>query len=330
VLTVNLLVDPLWFGAGNRLTSRNFVFNERHAKVNLFRQDAQRYDCLVFGSSRSTLLNASLVAGHDCFNFALSGGLVGEFVVLAEYLRDSGVRPSLVIVGVDDFNFRREADLERLPEFIRRHQVPPGRLRTYLSFDVLDFSIQTLRDLSPMPRYYREDFVADIRPDAPVYRPVRNSGEVDPDSDGSGDPAGPPGFAAARLEDYARLRQVFSAARFIGYIPPVSAWEIEELASQKLMDEYLLVMHTLARSYDLFLDYSIPSEITWDITTTYDGSHYNLEVNRLIAEDLGGTGTGSGFGMRVDGIGLADYRHAHEVALARFRDLRVEVEAEGD
>jgi len=320
VLALNLLVDPLWFDGGNRLTKRNFVFNERHAKVNLYRQDPRRYDCLVFGSSRATLLNASLIRGHDCFNFAFSGGLVGEFVVLAEYLKHLGARPDLVIVGVDGFSFRRQANLENLPEFVRRQQLPPGRLRTYVSFDALDFSIKTLRDESPMPRYYRQDFTAAIRADAPVYRPADTSADSEVNGNAGQQPAGPPAYDGARLSDYARLRQVFPEAKFIGYIPPVSAWEMERIATDNLLDQYLALMHTLARSYEPFMDYSIPSPITWDIMATYDGSHYNLAVNRLIAEGL--SGADNGFGIRVDGMSLEDYRQAYKLAMDRFRDFK--------
>ena len=56
-LAINLLVDPLWHGAGNQLTHVNYAFNERLSKINLYLQRLGQYDCLILGSSRTTLLD---------------------------------------------------------------------------------------------------------------------------------------------------------------------------------------------------------------------------------------------------------------------------------
>ena len=54
---INWLIDPLWYNKGNRITGRNFSFNERISKTNLLlNSDTRTYDCLILGSSRTTLL----------------------------------------------------------------------------------------------------------------------------------------------------------------------------------------------------------------------------------------------------------------------------------
>ena len=35
-LTLNIAVDPLWYFKGNILQNKNYAFNEREAKTNLF------------------------------------------------------------------------------------------------------------------------------------------------------------------------------------------------------------------------------------------------------------------------------------------------------
>ncbi len=328
VLTVNVLVDPLWFGAGNKLTGKNFAFNERHAKLNLFWQDPDRYDCLILGSSRTTLLDARQISQATCFNFSFSGGLVGEFVALGRYLARAGIRPRLVITGVDAMSFQRQARMEDLPDFVLEGRSPPGWIRSYLSLDVLRFSLLTLRDRSPLPRFYGPEFAAAIRPDAPTYRPRRGQGLSGAAGDGAAGEgrAGettPDPWLPGMVEDFRRIHAIFPGATHVGYVPPVSAWRIEDLNAQGRLETLLPLVHQVSAGCSLFVDFAVPSPVTWDTSLTYDGSHYNLDVNRRIAADLSrGLAEGrlfeDGFGQRVDGLSLEDYRRRYHDALQRF------------
>src|SRR5437588_12056500 len=84
--TINCLVDPLWYLRGNVLTGINYPFNERLSKINQFLPHLPDYDCLILGSSRSTLLPVQSLKPHHCVNFALSDGQVDEFLLYAHYL----------------------------------------------------------------------------------------------------------------------------------------------------------------------------------------------------------------------------------------------------
>lgn len=57
----NYIIDPLWYDEGNRITGKNFAFNERVSKTNLFLQDKEQYDCLILGNSRVTLLKSFFI-----------------------------------------------------------------------------------------------------------------------------------------------------------------------------------------------------------------------------------------------------------------------------
>jgi len=82
VAGINWLVDPLWYGQGNILTGKNFAFNERITKTNLFlrTKDQAAYDCIILGSSRVTALRKSEFTNHNCFNYALKGAEIPDFV----------------------------------------------------------------------------------------------------------------------------------------------------------------------------------------------------------------------------------------------------------
>src|SRR5260370_9318869 len=69
---VNCLVDPLWYLRGNILTEINYPFNERLAKLNRFLPRMQDYDCMIFGTSRASLLPEDKAEGYRCFNMAAS------------------------------------------------------------------------------------------------------------------------------------------------------------------------------------------------------------------------------------------------------------------
>src|SRR5437764_14367146 len=69
---VNCLVDPLWYLRGNVLSEINYPFNERLSKLVRFLPRMADYDCVIFGTSRATLLPAEKAKGYRCFNMALS------------------------------------------------------------------------------------------------------------------------------------------------------------------------------------------------------------------------------------------------------------------
>lgn len=288
VLALNAAVDPLWYGRGNIVTGENFAFNERVAKLNLFLRDPDRYDCLIFGSSRTTLLDQTRIAGRTCANLAFSAGVVTEFIAYARYIKARGFSPKLVIVGVDAFNFWRDMT-PVLPDFVARGDPPPGRLRAYLSASALNFSWRTLQGDSPFVRYYDRNFVGQVGVDAAVYDPPAPAELT----------AKARKFDAARRDLYFELRDIFPQARFVGYVPPVSAWlVIEELYLSQHIEQYLHTIGAIAERFDAMYDFSIPSEVTKGPENTYDGDHYSVAINAAIADVLQGKARDFGFAVR--------------------------------
>src|SRR5258707_667213 len=93
---VNCLVDPLWYLRGNVLTEINYPFNERLSKLVRFLPRMADYDCVIFGTSRATLLPEEKAKGYRCFNMAVSGGQASEYLLYADYLRQRRVAPRLI------------------------------------------------------------------------------------------------------------------------------------------------------------------------------------------------------------------------------------------
>ena len=313
VLAINAAVDPLWYWRGNIVTGENFAFNERFAKLNQFLRAPESYDCLIFGSSRATLLDQTQIENYRCANLAFSAGVVSEFVAVARYLKAQGFSPKLVIVGVDAFNFWRDME-PTLPDFVKRGQPPPGWISTYLSMSALSFSLRTLVDDSPFPRIYDKNLIGRVDEDAPTYVPPRLGNMV----------VKPREFDVSRQEYYIELRAIFPHARYVGYVPPISAWNTaEDLYLTGHIDEYLVAMKAIAGRFDALYDLSVPSEITMDPDYTYDGDHYRAAVNAVVADIL--QGQSHRFGIEIRGVTLAQYTRIYDDAFKGFlRSIRLD------
>ena len=273
--TFNALVDPLWYFLGNRFGPVNFAFNERLSKVNLIASHESEYDCVIFGDSRVTLLPAAAIKGYKCFNFAFSAGEINEFVPYASWLKERGLNPKLVIVGVSAGNFRKRSPSYNIPDFITEGRDPTPAVIKYLSLDVIAMSWHTLFGTTPIDRIYGHDFECQVAVTTHYdpRKPIRDlhSGPFD---------------AREPLEQYKALRAIYPAAEFIGYTPPISSWAIADYAKINWLESYTKALSDAATVFDRFIDASVPSPVTINPANTYDGTHYSSDVNAEIAKTL--------------------------------------------
>ncbi|PKP79087.1 MAG: hypothetical protein CVT81_01130 [Alphaproteobacteria bacterium HGW-Alphaproteobacteria-3] len=276
VFIVNAVVDPLWYFGGNKIGTVNYAFNERLSKTNLFLSRKDRYDCVIFGDSRVTLLPEDKIGGYKCFNFAFSAGKAAEAVAYARFLRAHDFRPKLVIMGVPGAAFRERIGGADIPAFIREGDTPKSPYLAYLSIDTLRMSLQTLFGKSPLDRVYDRQFICRVAPGAPAYDPAKPIRDL---------------FAGRfvardRVSFYDEMRIIFPEAILAGYVPPISAWAVNAYAEKGWLDEYVEVLHLASTKFDRFVDYGVPSAMTIDRSNTYDGTHYSEPANTIIARSL--------------------------------------------
>ena len=269
VLCINLFFDPLWYRNGNQLEGLNYMFNERLSKTNQYvkRRSSQYYNCFIFGSSRTTLLNESLLnAPYRCFNFSFSGGRIKEFVAFAIWLKNRGENPDYIILGIDDFNFVQPNEELNIPDFIKHSSDPPSIVYSYLSLDALDMSFRLFSQEKYNPKIYDDEFLGTVVRDPPIYHPTLSTHQRTNN--------------IHVVKDYQDFRSIFPHASFIGYIPPVSSW-ITASKSQEELDFFLRSVYTMISFFDAMYDFSIPSEVASDPGNTYDG---NREVIHRVNE----------------------------------------------
>ena len=314
---VNCLVDPLWYLKGNVLTGVNYPFNERLATVIRFLPRLKNYDCVIFGTSRGSLLPEEKIEGYHCYNLSVSDGQASEYLLYAKYLRERGFAPRLIIVDLKRAEFIGPQQAVEVPDFIRSGGAPPSILTSYMSLDALDFSIRTLRGDAPHHRYYDADFRAqlEVRSKRHRYDP---KGPIEPQ---------PPPFDvhAERVAAYIELRRLFPEARAIGYIPPESAWRIAGFSQTGQLDTYLPAIAQVAAAYDEFLDFSIPSALTESKEGTYDGSHYMRAVNARVLAGLMANHSDLAVDWRKDDV--AAITALYHRRLTEFMETTTEAEA---
>jgi len=220
---LNCLVDPLWYLSGNILTAINHPFNERLAKLNRFLPRLKDYDCVIFGTSRATLLPEDKATEYRCFNLAISDGQASEYLLYADYLLKRGFAPRLLIVDIRRDDLIGPVKPPDVPDFVAAGDAPPSIFAIYLSLDALNFSIRTLRGDAPHHRYYDPEFHArlEVRSKRHYYNPPVPIKPQPPPLD----------LHPERAALYIQLRQKFPAARAIAYLPPESAWRIAAFRS---------------------------------------------------------------------------------------------------
>lgn len=318
VFGINVAVDPLWYFSGNRLTGKNFGFDERNAKLNQFLRAPKKYDCVIFGSSRATWMPEDALAPYRCFNLAFSAGQVEEFVAFARYLRKRGIRPRLIVVGVDGFNFETEGrDPVSIPQHVAELGAPPSPLPAYLSADSLKMSWRTLANQMNSPGYYDRTFTKVVSDRAPTFQPDKSlaaEGLQRADASRRQNTT----FDSRNAALYKALVEVFPEANAIAYVPPISAWHIAELDRRDTLPKYLDALFATAQYFPTFFDYSVPSRITMRTDTTYDGSHYLPEFNRSIGIALVAGKTGD-WGLDVKTLDRTAYGDRYREALADFQ-----------
>jgi len=122
-------------------------------------------------------------------------------------------------------------------------------------------------------------------------------------------------FRLSVVEKYQQLKTLFDSSKFIGYVPPVSLWVIASMDKEEL-SSYLDSIFRISRFISPFYDFSVPSKITANQSNTFDGSHYNIQTNRLITERI--NNKSQLFGIRIDTMTREEYFNIFQQSLIEF------------
>ena len=74
-------------------------------KARYLSKHADKYDCLIFGSSRVGRLDPEKIEGRACFNMNTSGSLPEYNLHNLQYFLKKGMKPKLLLLGLDEFSY---------------------------------------------------------------------------------------------------------------------------------------------------------------------------------------------------------------------------------
>lgn len=312
IFSLNWLIDPLWYGQGNRLSIRNFPFDERRSKTNLFlRSHPEDYDCIIFGSSRATLLRHSLFKYNRCFNYAFGGSSIDEYIAYAHFVKAHSPSIQKVYLGIDAFNFKPS-----VPHNI--FEVPKSEhiLNSYLSLDVFIFSLNSILNSSLKARYYnsQRDFEIATVENWPAYKPSLNILKSTKKCD------------RKKINRYREIQAIFPQAEVIGFSAPVSAWYVvnQLYRNGDILDCYLEANYKLSQEFHTVYDFTIPSSVTKNSEYSYDSNHYYTSVMDQVVQLIQGEEPSvhldkfSGFGINVSDYAEAEYKLIHQREIEIF------------
>ena len=277
IFLFNYIVDPLWFNDGSKLTKTNYAYNERISKINHFLNHKDEFDCLVFGSSVSIVFDTRLLEDFKCFNFSVSAGGLQEFIEYMKYLKWVGYRPEKIYTEINFGFVEPNEDLSRMPKFIIDRGKPTTIFKSYTSISSLLFSIKSIFHISPYQHVYDENIVAHVRME--LTQPFKPNKE-----DIYKTPAEPPSYNI--VSHYRELVEIFPDVNHIGYVYPASPWDTSRYYTHGYLDTNLEIISELSTIFDELYDFSFPTPLINDTSSTYDGSHFYEHIFEEIADTM--------------------------------------------
>ncbi len=128
VALFNYIVDPngvFRYGTWRHDTSHQFALaNKNFVKTRYIAQHPEKFDCLVFGSSRVNGIDVRDVKTRKCYNMNYPGGLPRNHLDNLRYLLSKGAKLEIVLIGLDEFSYKLDP-AEHFTDYVR-HPYPPA------------------------------------------------------------------------------------------------------------------------------------------------------------------------------------------------------------
>lgn len=113
-LTVTLLlcvgIDPYNVFHADALRDNGVEPNSNYIKMRYILNNSDRFDALLFGSSRVGAIHAEGFEGVDCYNMTYSKGVPGEHLANIRTLVSEGVRLKRIYIGVDSLSYTENVE----------------------------------------------------------------------------------------------------------------------------------------------------------------------------------------------------------------------------
>jgi hypothetical protein len=292
VALLNYIVDPYGFfryGTWRHDVSHQFIgASKNFIKTRYVALNPQKYDCLIFGSSRVNGIDGRQVKDATCYNMHYGDGLPRNHLDNLRYILMKGARPRIVLIGLDEFSYK-EDPAEHFTDYMRYPYPPAVHQNTalfYLKY-LIRYSSRSMKE--PL-----EGFEGKRQPSHQYdhYGTGLDTGPPEAERMIETDPikhAKDPRFQQAMITQGDRMGEALEeiketvdllnvhGIRLIVFINPIH--KTTYLATG--LDKFFLFEKELSRITD-FYDFSGLNSITTNNYYYYETSHYRRNVGALM------------------------------------------------
>ncbi len=291
VALLNYIVDPYGvfrYGAWRHDVSRQFRQPSKNfIKTRYVSSNPQKYDCLIFGSSRVNAIDGRNVKELRCYNMNYGDGLPRNHLDNLRYMLKEGARLKTVLIGLDEFSYKEDPD-EHLTDYLR-YPYPPVVAQNTALFYVKYLVRYSSRDMKEQFQGYRGKRAA-IEYDH--YGTGLEDGSPDTDKNIEQDPinyAQDPRFlgpvltrgerVAKTLEE---IRETVDMLKAYGIRPIIFINPIHKATYLAAGLEQFLTFEKALSSITSFYDFSGLNSITTNNYYYYETSHYRRNVGAMM------------------------------------------------
>ncbi len=324
VALLNYIVDPsgvFRYGTWRHDLSHQFTAPSMNfVKTRYVALNPQKFDCLIFGSSRVGGIDGREMKGATCYNMFYAGGLPRNHLDNLHYLLTKGVRPKVVLIGLDEFSYKQDP-AEHLTDYTRYPYPPAVHQDTYLFYlrYLIRYSTRAMKEplqgfLGKKQPFQYDHYNTGLMPTSPS---VEGEIEADPATHAKGARFRQPmlTFGDRMVQTLDEIRETVTllhthGIRLVLFINPIH--KATYLSTG--LENFLLFEKGLSKITN-FYDFSGLNSITTNNYYYYETSHYRPIVGRMMLArmfDDGSVRVPDDFGVLVTGENidkhLADLR----------------------
>ncbi len=123
----NYIIDPYGlfrYGSFRKDVSHQFIEPSKNfIKTRYVSLNPEKFNCFVFGSSRVNGIDVRKIRDFSCYNMHFGGGLPRHHLDNLQYMLKKGVRPKIVLIGLDEFSYKMDPAYH-LTHYVN-HPYPP-------------------------------------------------------------------------------------------------------------------------------------------------------------------------------------------------------------
>ncbi len=318
----NYHADPFWvFLPSHPIGQFYHLRDERQAKTNLIHFGSDAYGGVLFGSSRTTVLDTSELGGR-IFNYSVSSANPDEYLEYLGYFAQEKGRPEKIYLGVDFFGTRVKLQRAYDPpqSYIRKSLTRSYPLETLFGIDTLLTGLTNVL-------WYSRVRPADLRlytRDAVAHQP-RPAGAVPIDE--AALQSDLDWYARNRFRDdvyryneglagfFRKLRDTYPDSEFIVFTTPISLPMYKMLMREGRFEDYARWLRELVSIFGKVQDFMGDNSFTRNLLHYRDAHHIWETDMRTLARRVAGERVPGfeDFGIMVTEDNLDTY-------LARKRD----------